>query len=129
MFTIEQIKLAHSKVRSGADFPLYIKELKQLGVVTYETFVTDGRTNYFGAHDHKTSSPPKYSELLIASTCNSSQFMADLKTHQQGKTDYPTFCNDCARSGIEKWVVNIPKMTFTYSDMIGNEILVERISE
>lgn len=127
MFTIEQIKAAHSKVRSGADFPSYIKELKQLGVVSYETYVTDGHSNYFGADDHKTSSPAKYSGLSIAKSSNSSQFIADLKTHQQGKTDYPTFCNDCARSGIEKWVVNIPKMTCSYSDMIGNEIFVERI--
>ena len=33
MFTLEQIKLAHSKVKSGADFPAYIKELKALGVI------------------------------------------------------------------------------------------------
>ncbi len=28
MFTVEQIKAAHSKVKSGADFPSYIKEIK-----------------------------------------------------------------------------------------------------
>ena len=32
MFTVEQIKAAHSKVKSGADFPSYIKEIKSLGV-------------------------------------------------------------------------------------------------
>jgi hypothetical protein len=35
MFTIEQIKQAHVKVKSGADFPAYIKYLKQLGVRYY----------------------------------------------------------------------------------------------
>lgn len=36
MFTAEQIKTAHRKVKSGADFPAYIKEIKVLGVTHYE---------------------------------------------------------------------------------------------
>lgn len=32
MFTVEQIKTAHSKVKSGADFPAYIQDIKKLGV-------------------------------------------------------------------------------------------------
>lgn len=31
MFTLEQIELAHSKVKSGAEFPRYIQEIKELG--------------------------------------------------------------------------------------------------
>jgi hypothetical protein len=32
MFAVEQIKTAHSKVKSGADFPAYIQDIKKLGV-------------------------------------------------------------------------------------------------
>lgn len=32
MFTVEQIEEAHSKVKSGTDFPNYIQEIKNLGV-------------------------------------------------------------------------------------------------
>ena len=32
MFTIEQIKNAHAKVKSGADFPTYVQNLIKLGV-------------------------------------------------------------------------------------------------
>jgi uncharacterized protein YbcV (DUF1398 family) len=42
MFTVEQIKAAYSKVRSGADFPTYIKEIKKLGITHYEAYVADG---------------------------------------------------------------------------------------
>lgn len=31
MFTIEQIKEAHSQLKSGADFPEYIREIKIFG--------------------------------------------------------------------------------------------------
>lgn len=129
MFTVEQIKAAHSKVKSGADFPAYIQDIKKLGVTFYETFVTDGHTDYYGANDYKTSSVAKYDALTIAQVSNIEQFKTDIKAHQQGKTDYPTFCNDCAKSGIEKWAVCMDKMTCTYYDKAGNEILVEQIPQ
>lgn len=125
MFTVEQIKAAHSKVKSGADFPAYIQDIKKLGVIFYETFVADGHTDYFGANDYKTSSVAKYDNLTIAQVSNIEQFKTDIKAHQQGKTDYPTFCNDCAKSGIKKWAVSMDKMTCTYYDKADNEILVE----
>jgi len=49
MFTVEQIKEAHSKVKSGADFPKYIKEIKILVLTAFETRVKDSCTEYFGA--------------------------------------------------------------------------------
>jgi uncharacterized protein YbcV (DUF1398 family) len=129
MFTVEQIKAAHSKVTSGRDFPAYIQDLKELGVTSYETFVKDGHTDYFGANDYTTSSPANYNELTIVKTSNVEQFKTDIKAHQEGKTDYPRFCSDCAKSGIEKWVVSMDKMTCAYYDLAGNEILVEQIPQ
>jgi len=127
MFTLEQIKAAHSKVKSGADFPGYMKEIKQLGVIGYDTFVADGHTDYYGENNFKTSTGVKYDSLAIAEKSNADQFKHDLKSHQQGKTDYPTFCSDCAKSGIEKWAVRMDKMTCTYYDRAGDEILVELV--
>jgi uncharacterized protein YbcV (DUF1398 family) len=127
MFTVEQIKAAHSKVKSGADFPNYIQDLIRLGVTSFETFVTDSHTDYFGKEDYKTSSSGKYNPLIIAQESNIEQFKADLKAHQQGKTDYMTFCNDSAKSGVEKWVVCMEKMTCTYFDKTGKEMLLEKI--
>jgi uncharacterized protein YbcV (DUF1398 family) len=127
MFTIDQIKAAHSKVKSGADFPAYIREIKQLGVTSYETFVSDGHTDYSGANNYKATAPAKYSELTIAETPKATQFKVDLKEHQQGKTDFLTFITMCATFGVEKWAVCMDKMTCTYYDRAGNEILVEKI--
>lgn len=127
MFTIEQIHTAHSKVKSGADFPAYIQELKIMEVKRYETFVEDGHTVYFGVEDYRQVSPAKYDLLTIAKTVNKEQFLFDLKAHQQGKTDYPTFCQDTANAGIEKWMVCMEEMTCTYVDQAGNKIVVEVI--
>lgn len=74
MFTVEQIKVAHSKVQSGADFPAYIKEIKALGVTHYEAFVADGHINYHGDNGHSAHVPAKYAPLAIAQTANTDTF-------------------------------------------------------
>jgi len=127
MFTIKQILEAHSKVKSGADFPNYVKDLIALGVTSYETFVTDGHTIYHGESGFNVASDTKYSPLQIAKTSNTPSFKNDLKAHQQGQSDYPTFCSQCAQSGIEKWIVIMNERSCTYYDLSGNVILAEQI--
>ena len=127
MFTIQQIKFAHSKVKSGADFPKYMQDIIALGVTSFETFVFDNHTNYCGKDDFKVSSEGFSETLNIADKSNIEQFNSDLKVHQQGKTDYKTFLLDCAKSGVEKWIVAMDKMTCTYYDKAENEVLVETI--
>ena len=129
MFTVEQIKTAHGKVKSGADFPSYIKEIKELGVTHYETYVTDGHVDYHGANNYTAVVPKKYEPLKIADTLQIEQFKVELIAHQQGKTDYPTFIKMCAETGIEKWEISMDKMTCTYFDKAGNEILAEQIPQ
>ena len=127
MFTVEQIELAHSKIRSGAEFPKYIQEIKKMGVIAFETWVSDSHTEYFGKSGFQTKSKPKYKDLIIANSSDKEKFIHYLKIHQQGETDYFTFCKHCAETGIEKWLVSLDKMTCTYYDKAENEILVEII--
>ena len=127
MFTVEQIKAAHAEVKSGADFPNYIQAIKQLGVVDFVTWVADSHTDYFGLNGFKTSSQPQYGNLVIADQPDKEQFAIDLKHHQQGGSDYSTFCQQAAAAGIEKWVVSLEAMTCIYYDRAGVAVLVETI--
>lgn len=127
MFTVNQIEQAHAKVKSGADFPKYIQEIKEMGVTGFETWVKDSHTEYFGKNDYKTKSKSKYDELTISDNSDLEKFRIKLKAHQHGKTDYFKFCKDCAETGIEKWVVNLDTMNCIYFDKAGNEILIEKI--
>lgn len=127
MFTVEEIKAAHGKVKSGADFPSYIKEIKSLGVTHYEAYVTDGHIDYHGANDYTAKVPAKYEPLVIADTSKSEEFKTELKAHQQGKTNFLTFIKMCATFGVEKWAICMNNMTCTYYDKAGKEILIEEI--
>lgn len=127
MFTIEQIQLAHSKIKSGSEFPKYIQELKDLGVTAFETWVKDSHTQYFGHNDFQIKSNPKYEAIPIENHSDKDKFNHYLKIHQKGETDYVTFCRHCAETGIEKWFVDLEKMTCTYFDKAEKEILVEMV--
>ena len=129
MFTVEQIKAAHSKVKSGADFPAYVKEIKSMGVTHYEAYVTDGHIDYHGVNNYTATVPAKYEPLVVADNPKAEEFKAKLLAHQQGKTDYITFIRMCAETGIEKWEICMDKMTCIYFDKAGNKILVEQIPQ
>ncbi|MBF4519135.1 DUF1398 domain-containing protein [Flavobacterium sp. ANB] len=129
MFTIDQIKDAHSKVKSGADFPNYIQDLIILGVKGYDTFVNDGHVEYYGVNNYNVTADEKYAEIKVADTANKERFIEFLVMHQDGQTDYLTFCNHAAQCGIAKWRVDIIEMTCTYFDKAENEILIEKIPD
>lgn len=127
MFTIEQIKTAHARVKSGADFPAYIREMKQLGVNSYEHKISNGRTSYYGKNGFTLAGDAKWPEKVIAETADQETLIRDLKIHQNGGTDYLTFCDQAANAGIDKWVVDTIAMTCVYYDKKGQAVLEEKI--
>lgn len=127
MFSIAQIKEAHSKVKSGADFPAYIQDLIAIGVQGYDIFVNDGHEEYFGADNYRAAAPANYDPIVVAPSANKERFIEFLVMHQDGQTNYITFCNHAAQSGIAKWSVNIIEMTCTYFDSADAAILIEKI--
>ncbi|MFM6975791.1 MAG: DUF1398 domain-containing protein [Sphingobacteriaceae bacterium] len=126
-FSLNQIQSAHAKVKSGADFPRYIQNLIQLGLKSYETFVSDGHSVYFGEADFTLRSDSKYPSLSISDQSDSEKFKHYLKIHQLGETDYRTFCNHAAECGVEKWIIDTTAMTCVYYDKAGNELIKETI--
>jgi uncharacterized protein YbcV (DUF1398 family) len=127
MFTLEQIKQAHDKVQTGADFAIYIQNLIDLGVEGYDTIVSDGRVAYFGSNSYSVSTDKKYDKIKIAANANKERFIEFLVMHQDGQTDYFTFCQQAAQSGIASWRIAIIEMTCTYFDASGNAIVIEKI--
>jgi uncharacterized protein YbcV (DUF1398 family) len=129
MFTIELLKAAHSKVKTGADFPRYIQEIKKLGLVRYEYLVNNGTTVYYGSNNYHVKSEVKYASMEISSVSSSASLRDIIAIHQQGQTDFLTFCRQAAEAGVEKWVVDTEKMMCTYYDLQGNELVAEPIPQ
>ena len=70
MFTLHDIKEAHAKVSTGADFPAYIEELRGMGVTGYSTYVSDGHTAYTGSEGFSLESDAKYASQDISQTAD-----------------------------------------------------------
>ncbi len=100
-FTIEEIKAEHQKVKSGADFPKYIQAIKIWVSHIILVYVTDGNTAYFDSENNVANTGSKYDQLIISENLNLDHFKSRLKLHQQGGTDYMTFCRDCAENGVQ----------------------------
>jgi uncharacterized protein YbcV (DUF1398 family) len=129
MFTIDQIHEAFGKVKSGADFPQFVQDLKAIGVTHYDNFVADGRTVYYGTNNFALDGEPKYSAMAISADSSTEKLKHSISIHQQGQTDYPTFCNQAADAGVEKWTTHMLEMTVTYLDKQGNKLTIEPIPQ
>ncbi|GAA3978321.1 DUF1398 family protein [Pedobacter ginsengiterrae] len=128
MFSIEEIKAAESKIKTGADFPQFIKEIKALGVVRNDVYVANGLSVYFNSDDYSVqASPDEYPELVINSESSAEKLEHALKIHQRGETDYFTFCKQAADAGVEKWVIDLNSMTCSYLDTKQTELVKEGI--
>ncbi|HEY0175135.1 MAG TPA: DUF1398 family protein [Pedobacter sp.] len=127
MFTEQQLKDAHSKVKTGADFPKYIQEIKSMGLISYEFRVKDGSIVYSGDRGYQVKGAAKYLPISIAGVSSVSMLEHTITIHQQGLTDFLTFCRQAADAGVEKWMIDTEKMLCTYYDMEGLEIVAEPI--
>ena len=127
MFTLEQINKIHDSLGNAETLPQYLEALKNIGVDYYDSFITDGHSEYFGKGGDKVISAPVHKKLSIAETSNRESFLKHLELHNQGKTNYLEMSKGLADSGIEKWTFDTNKMTIAYYDKDGNEILFEAI--
>ena len=127
MFTLTQIKTAHSKVKSGADFPSYINELSTLGVTQYVHMVANGCIEYGSVTRYSILSDAKWDAIDIAKIASKELLQHALTIHQQGQTDYLTFCKQAATAGVQKWIVDITAMTCTYYDCNNTTMITEVI--
>ena len=127
MFTLEQIRQAFGKVKSGADFPQFVQDLKEIGVTRYDNFVSDGRTKYYGINGFTLEGESKYPKMEVNDISSSEKLKHAISIHQQGQTDYATFCQQASDAGVEKWTTHMIEMTVTYLDKKENKLTVEPI--
>ena len=128
MFTIEQTNDLHARLGSARTLPDYVQALKALGVERYDSYLADGHSEYFGTA--ATGSSPHRCARCFPSLKSAQRetFLQHLRRHERHQTTYLEMSRGLAQSGIEKWTVDTGRMTMTFSDKAGREMLVEQIS-
>ncbi len=128
MFTIEQINGLHDRLGSAKTFTEYVRALKAIGVERYDSYLADGHSEYLGQGGYRVVSPPVHEVFPVAATGQRETFLQHLGRHERRETTYLEMSRGLAQSGIEKWIVDTGRMTMTFYDKAGTEMLVEQIS-
>ena len=88
MFTIEQIDALHGGLGTAETLADYVRALAAIGVVRYDSFVSDGRSEYGGQHAHRVVSSAVHDELTVAESTDREAFLDHLKRHERGEMSY-----------------------------------------
>ncbi len=127
MFTIADIEDVHDRLGAAATLPAYLRGLSALGVARSDSFLSDGHSEYLSEEGHKVVGAGTHEALVIARTASRAQLREHLERHSQGKSSYVEMSRGLAASGIAKWIFDTKRMTISYCDVAGNEVLSEEI--
>jgi len=128
MFTVEQIEELHGRLGNAETLSEYVRALADLGVERYESFVSDGHSEYFGHDAQRVSSVAVHDVLPVAGDSDRDAFLDQLRRHELGETSYLEMSEGLADSGVERWTVDTQAMTMTFHDRSGCVLLVEPIT-
>ncbi|HCY8359358.1 TPA: DUF1398 family protein [Staphylococcus aureus] len=127
-FTLSEIQQAHQQF-TGVDFPKLFKAFKDM-VMTYNIVnIQDGTATYVHQSEDDIVTLSVKSNHPVAPSSNQSIVQDVLTRHQQGQTDFETFCNEMAEAGIYKWHIDIQAGTCTYIDLKEQAIISELIPQ
>jgi uncharacterized protein YbcV (DUF1398 family) len=128
VFTIEQIDELHERLGRAETLADYVRALAGIGVVRYDSFVSDGHSEYLGHDGRRVISPPVHEQLPVAEYSNREAFLDHLARHQRGETSYLEMSKAMADSGLEKWTVDTHAMTIAFRDRSGQLLLADEIT-
>ena len=125
-FTLEDIDRAHEGATQDS-VRQYLKDLRDLGVVSYTTHVSDGHSDYFDIKGEKLSSAAVHEPYEISDEANRDATRQALEAHSLRETDYFTFSRQLASAGVCTWIMDPVKMTCTFCSKLGEQLLVDSV--
>jgi uncharacterized protein YbcV (DUF1398 family) len=121
-----QIDDLHARLGRAASLIDYLRGLAAIGVVRFESFVTDGHSEFVSADGYQLVSPIYHQPLAVAEVSDRDAFLEHLRRHSAGETSYLEMSQGLAASGIEKWIADTAALTMTYRDRAGVALLIEK---
>jgi uncharacterized protein YbcV (DUF1398 family) len=127
IFRIEQIHDIHDRLGTMERFPDYVRALNAIGVERYDSYLSDGRSEYFVEDGLSVVSAAVHEALPVNDASDREKVVEHLGLHPLGRTSYLEMSKGLADSGVEKWTVNTNAKTLTYVDTKGREPVTEAI--
>jgi uncharacterized protein YbcV (DUF1398 family) len=124
-FTIEQIHEIHDRLGTMERFPDYLRALSEIGVEKYDSYLSDGHSEYFAGDGRSVVSAAVHEALPVNDASDREKVIEHLGLHELGRTSYLEMSKGLADSGVEKWAVDTNAMRLTYVDKQGRELFTE----
>jgi uncharacterized protein YbcV (DUF1398 family) len=126
MFTLEQVNDIHDRLGSPSTLVAWLAALREIGVATSDSYLTDGHTTYHGDGGQVTTAPA-HEVFSIAATGDKEALVEGLRLHEERVTSYVEMSRALADAGVEKWTFDTSALTITYYDRAGTALLSERV--
>lgn len=126
-FTEQDIRAIYAQVRTGADFPRLIQDLKRLGIVSYDHLLETGANVFHGKAGQSLSLSNMGPSVPVSDQPNAGLLKKYISEHQRGLSNYPQICAQAGQVGVQKWTSDLQAMTCTYFDKSGGTMIVEPI--
>jgi uncharacterized protein YbcV (DUF1398 family) len=127
MFTIEQIHDIHDRLGTMERLPDYVRALRAIGVKKYDSYLSDGHSEYFAEDGQSVVSAAVHEVLPVNDASDREKVVEHLGLHEIGRTSYLEMSKGLADSGVQKWTIDTTAMTLTYLDKQGRELVTEAI--
>jgi uncharacterized protein YbcV (DUF1398 family) len=127
MFTIEQITDIHDRLGNQNTLGAYLRALRDIGVATCDSYITDGHSEYLGTDGQRLVGPAFHETFPVADTCDKEQFLQFMRQVEAGGVGYEEMSRTLAGNGVEKWTFDTAALTITYLDKAGTVLLREEV--
>ena len=122
-----QIDDLHARLGRAESLADYLRGLAAIGVVRFESFVTDGHSEFVGADGHRVVSAVHHEAFAVAQASDRDAFLEQLQRHLDGETTYVEMSKGLADCGVKSWVADTTALTLTYYDLAGVALLVDKV--
>lgn len=128
MVTYQQINDIHERLGKVETLAEYANALLEIGIVRYDTFVSDGHSEFFTKDGQSVFSPVYHEAFAVADIVDKADFQKTMKLTEDGMLGYEAMSKALAECGVEKWSMDTQSVTLAYTDKAGTELLVEKLS-
>jgi uncharacterized protein YbcV (DUF1398 family) len=127
MFTLEQVTDIHDRLGNRDTLGGYLRALRDIGVEAYDSYVTDGHSEYFGADRKMLVGPAFHETFAIAEAGDGDKSLRYTQQVGDGGFGYVEMSRALADDGVEKWTFDTEELTINYLDKVGNVLLREKV--
>jgi uncharacterized protein YbcV (DUF1398 family) len=127
MVTLAEIDDIHERLGKADTLPAYCRALADLGVIAYDSYVSDGRTVFRTADGGELDTGPNHEIVEIAAEPEHDAVHDTLARAGSGELGYGEMSRLLGAAGLERWSVDTRQQVMTYVDVLGETVLAERL--